>query len=229
VHGDPHSDSAVTKETFMPYELNPGDVLSAFSGRTFEASGGPILFQTVGIGALQITSGRLGACDPLIPDATAFAQTVPCGSHPVDVAVARFGDGDERIAFARVRFGDREPVQWQMALWSADQDVSSLEADGYFGYGVDSGTGCFMDPVAAGLLLERMTAENEYYEVMIEQMHKTYQHTRSWGDIRPSPQRGENIICFSSGLGDGFYPSYFGFDSDGAVCTLVTDFLVLPP
>ena len=36
-----------------------------------------------------------------------------------------------------------------------------------------------------------------------------------------------DFAAFSSGYGDGAYPSYFGFDEDGKPCVLVTDFLVL--
>ena len=51
--------------------------------------------------------------------------------------------------------------------------------------------------------------------------------TWSWLDWRPSKGCEENIICFSSGWGDGSYASYFGFDADGRPSALVTDFAVL--
>lgn len=47
---------------------------------------------------------------------------------------------------------------------------------------------------------------------------------RAWANVRPDADREENIICFRSGFGDGSYPSFFGFDANGQVCQLVTDF-----
>ena len=113
-----------------------------------------------------------------------------------------------------------------MAL-TEGQDPAALEHDGYFGYGVDAGTGCFMDPVAGQLLAARMDREDEYFNAILDEMQRTYRHTRSWLDWRPSPEHAANIICFSSGWGDGLYPSFFGFSSEGQVCSLLTDFFIL--
>ena len=39
--------------------------------------------------------------------------------------------------------------------------------------------------------------------------------------------REENVVCFSSGWGDGVYPSFVGLTADGEVAALLTDFVVL--
>jgi hypothetical protein len=36
-----------------------------------------------------------------------------------------------------------------------------------------------------------------------------------------------NLIAFSSGLGDGVYPSFGGIDASGMVSVVVTDFFVI--
>ncbi|NOT69817.1 MAG: DUF4241 domain-containing protein [Hyphomicrobium sp.] len=36
-----------------------------------------------------------------------------------------------------------------------------------------------------------------------------------------------NVAMFHSGWGDGFYASYFGYDADGNVAALVTDFATI--
>nr|MCU0910302.1 DUF4241 domain-containing protein [Paracoccaceae bacterium] len=38
---------------------------------------------------------------------------------------------------------------------------------------------------------------------------------------------GLSMAVFSSGWGDGWYASYWGFDQSGCLCALVTDFGVL--
>jgi hypothetical protein len=52
-------------------------------------------------------------------------------------------------------------------------------------------------------------------------MDKTYKPTWMWLDWRPSPERRENIICFSSGWGDGVHPSFFGLSAEGSLTALV--------
>jgi hypothetical protein len=69
-----------------------------------------------------------------------------------------------------------------------------------------------------------MSAESGFYDVILEGMDKTYRHTWSWFDFAPFEGKPENIICFSSGFGDGCYPSFFGWDAEGKVCALITDF-----
>jgi hypothetical protein len=214
----------------MAYAPNQWHVDIAFSSGSLLQCGTPYEFQCLEIGQLVVTSGALAASDPFVfPNPPPFMQAIPAGRYPVSVAIARYGTGDERderVAFARVELSNLPVTSWTMAL-TERQDPSALEHDGYFGYGVDAGTGCFMDPVAGRLLAERMDREDEYFNLIIDGMQTTYRDTRSWFDWRPSPEREENIICFSSGWGDGSYPSFFGFSAEGRVCTLLTDFFIL--
>jgi hypothetical protein len=208
-----------------PYALDTALLALAESGAGTQRDGKEIHFSSRDIGLLEITTGQVAASDPLVqPDPPAFTQPVPNGRHPVRVLIARFGS-DERIAFAQLRFSEAAPVRWEMAH-VGNQANEPLGEGQFFGYGVDAGTGCFMDPRAGALLAARMEVEDEYFETIIDAMEATYAHTRSWLDFRPNPQEPENVICFSSGWGDGAYPSFFGFDAQGRPVMLVTDFLV---
>jgi len=212
----------------MAYALNQRHVDIAFSSGSLLQHGKPVEFQCREIGHLLVTSGALAASDPFVsPNPPPYTQAIPAGRYPVSVAIACFGEErDERVAFARVGLSSLPVVSWTMAL-TDDQNPAALEHDGYFGYGVDAGTGCFMDPVAGQLLAARMDREDEYFNVILDEMQRTYRDTRSWLDWRPSPEHDANIICFSSGWGDGHYPSFFGFSSEGQLCSLLTDFLIL--
>lgn len=223
----PGVDRAHLQAARVPYELNRQHVDIAFSSGELLDAGKRVAFQVHELGRLLISSSAIAAADPfVVPNATPYLQAVPNGRHPVSVAVARFDNGDERVAFARTRFADSTPTAWKMAL-SSGQDVAGLGPDDYFGYGVDSGTGCFMDPIAGRLLSQLMNADGNYYDAVDEEMQKTYRPTWSWLDWRPAKGREDNIICFSSGWGDGSYASFFGFDADGELSALVTDFAVL--
>ncbi|HST59838.1 MAG TPA: DUF4241 domain-containing protein [Longimicrobium sp.] len=175
------------------------------------------------LGNLVLPTGQIVACDPFVMmEDPPYTRGVPPGRYPVLVNVARIND-DERVAYANLRFSDDPPVRWEMAL-APGQDAATLGEDEIFGYGVDSGTGCFIDAAALKLLADRATPENDYSQDLVDLMEKTYVHTWSWMDYVLDPGTGANVIAFSSGWGDGAYPSYWGLDETGAAVCLVTDF-----
>ena len=107
------------------------------------------------------------------------------------------------------------------------EDVSSLGKNEIFGYGVDTGTGSFMDMDGANALCRRYEMEDGYFEDMIAALDKNYVHTRSWAHVKPDPSSPHLVYLFSSGVGDGFYASYWGFDENDILCCLSTDFNIL--
>ena len=176
------------------------------------------------IGNLHLPTGALVACDPFVPmDAGDFTVSLPRGTFPVVLSIAQFAN-DQRVAFASIRPKEHAPAKWEMML-VGKQDASTLKKDEIFGYGVDSGTGCFMDRSAARALDQAMGANPEFCETMIAEMEKTYTNTWSWLDMK----FGEgNLIAFSSGYGDGAYATYAGYGANGELCVVVTDFGVVP-
>ena len=54
----------------------------------------------------------------------------------------------------------------------------------------------------------------------------TYSHTRSWAQLDLDPPNEVNVVAFSSGIGDGLYPTYFGFKEETPVCVM-TEFILL--
>ena len=176
------------------------------------------------LGGLTLTTGRIVACDPLVfPETEPFDGAFPTGTFPVLVSVMRSED-DERVVFARVQFTDERPREWKHVA-QAGVDFESLDYDEYFGYPVDAGIGCFMDVVAARALVAKLTADDSYYEEVLDKMDEAGIDTWNWADI---PLDGAaNMICFSSGYGDGSYPSFVGYNEAGRPVCLLTDFMVL--
>jgi hypothetical protein len=176
------------------------------------------------VGDLSLPTGQLVACDPFVfTELEPFTLPLPRGKFPVILSVAQIAT-DQRVAFASIRFGPRAPVAWDM-LTVGDQDTSALEENEFFGYPVDAGTGCFIDRSAGRIFNDRMREDDGFYETMIAEMQKTYRHTWSWLDMRFGDA---NLVAFSSGYGDGIYATYAGFDADGEVPIVVTDFGVVP-
>jgi len=115
------------------------------------------------IGDLILPTGKLVACDPFVtPEAEPFKLLVPHGTFPVVLSVAEVAT-DERVAFATVPFKQTSPVRWEMMV-TGNNDPSTLEPGQMFGYGVDSGTGCFMDKSAGQALAQKMNDESSFFE-----------------------------------------------------------------
>ena len=212
----------------MSYAPHPDGLRAAFAAEPFTLEGRSVQFVTADAGQLHITSGKVAGCDPLAdPDFPPFTQHVPNGAYPVTLAVARFDNDDERIAYARVQFDPAPVANWYPAL-IASQDARTLKAGDYFGYGVDSGTGCFMDPAAGQAQRAQLDQDEGKADLIAQAMDANYRHTRSWCNVQPVPEQPENLVCFSTGWGDGCYPSFFGYDSAGRVVALLTDCCVVP-
>ena len=187
----------------------------------------PVSFRIESIGNLIITSGQIAASDPLVcPDPQPFTRRVPNGEYPVTLAIAILEGGDERVAFARVDFTQGPINHWEMAVING-QLVEDLQDDEMFGYGVDAGTGCFMDIDTSHALTKRMGENDRYFLDIIEFLDETYRHTWSWANFKPDPESAGNIVAFSSGYGDGFYASYFAIGGDHKPIALITDFAII--
>ena len=210
----------------MAYHLDLAAHADAFASGETTWQGNAVTFAVHEIGRLNVSSGRIAASDPLVaPNPLPFTRPVPVGTYPVSIAVASVA-GDERVAYAQVALAEGAPVAWEMAV-TGPADLIGLAEDGFFGYGVDSGTGCFMDPVAGELLEARYAQEENYAFELIDEMRLTYRDTRSWLVVEPQPGRPENVVFFSTGWGDGTYPTFFGLSASDRVVLIVSDFLLL--
>lgn len=174
------------------------------------------------IGELQLPTGRIVVCDPLVtPDTAPLDVVVPTGTFPVVLTIAEIG-ADQRIAFARVEFAPARSTSWTHVAWPG-QDVAALPWDEQFGYDVDSGTGCFMDGDSAAALLQE---DRRFFDKIDQTMQRNYADTRSWAIVSPGNDPRFNVICFTSGYGDGNYASFLGMDDQGSPVCLLTDFQV---
>ncbi|GBE95529.1 DUF4241 domain-containing protein [Nostoc cycadae] len=193
-----------------------------------------IIFNTYNIGELVLTSGRLVACDPLVnPDREPFKVTLTPGRYPVILSVAHLQkNNDRRVAYAMLCISQQTPVRWEMATTCDEYENLSLLAEGeIFGYGVDSGTGCFMDADAAEIINESMysaystktRAEDLTYQIECE-LQKNYSDTWAWANICVNSSTQANVIAFHSGWGDGTYPTYFGYDATNNIVNVITEF-----
>ncbi len=201
--------------------MNTDDFRLAFqNGAEFESGYGKLSFQTFELGSLVLTSGKIVAADPLFinAEASAFEVAPAPGEYPVTLNIAHNPkNADQRVAFAMIQFQNQIPVRFRMAL-TAGQSLADLAEGQFYGYGVDSGTGCFTDADNTRIFDESDS------DALIADIKKTYVHTWSWVNLKVNPVTGGNIVAFPSGYGDGAYSSYFGYAENDALVCLVTDF-----
>jgi hypothetical protein len=212
----------------MVYKINPNYMLFNHGDKRTMTEESEIFCEQ--IGQIELPSGQLVACDPFIGmEEVPFTKHVKPGKYPVLVNILRYKNDDERVAYAMIKFSNNEVTTWDMALQEG-QKINELEDDEFFGYGVDSGTGSFMDTETLNVLLayeeERQNENSEYY-IYLEfenELNETYKDTRSW--LVTTINNKASISMFSTGWGDGLYPSFWGLDENGEVVYLVTDFLI---
>jgi hypothetical protein len=174
------------------------------------------------LGALELPSGRLAVADGVEPEAGMLAQAVPPGRYPFQLVIARFLDGSERVAFAQVKFADRPASNWTNALF--EDDTAPPEADELSGYEVNSGFGSLFDAQALQTWRGAITREASLLGQLEAALRGNQRPGWSWARV-VAPSGSGYIV--SAGLGEGFYGSYWGRDSEGVVVSLVTDFDLL--
>lgn len=177
------------------------------------------------LGELFLPTGKIVANDPLcLYETTPFEKTVAPGKYPVKLHLLHF-DTDIRVAYAEIQFSNTDPVSFELAT-HAGEDITSLNEDEFYGYGVDSGTGGFMDYETCMEYDKKLKASKDYsWSELDDMLEESYVDTYSTANIC-LPESEKNMIAFSSGYGDGVYPSFWGLDQNNQPCRLITDFCI---
>jgi hypothetical protein len=174
------------------------------------------------IGEILLPSGRVVACDPIhLYDLRPFAGETAPGRYPVVISIAEAREsGAQRVACAMLRIRNETPVRWELAT-KIKTGADQIYDNETHGYGVDVGLGSFMDLEAAHLLQAKMDEDDRYHDHIFESLEV---HHPEWASIELDPVSGLNFMVFQTGLGDGFYSSFWGYDKFDNITCLVTDF-----
>ena len=215
-------------------DLNHPDTSQAVVNTNFKSNVFPLIFEAAfqkdtkakqgnnayelynfDIGKIKIESGKIIACDPIIThDAYAFTQIFPVGEFPVQLAMAK-SENDERVAFSRILFTEDSVARWEFAL-KPGQEPIPLGDTSFYCYGVDAGPGIFIDSIANVFLNKKN--QSEWDRIFIKKA-EVYGYR---GYIHHFEEH--SLATFSTGYGDGCYATYVGYNKDGNICRLLTDF-----
>ncbi|MGQ9022988.1 DUF4241 domain-containing protein [Bacillus sp. 18-5] len=129
------------------YNIDPTNLIFE-NGENKSSSEGDQLFVKQ-LGHIEITSCHIVVCDPFVSEGDqSFSKKVHPGKYPILLMVKRLESGDERVAYAIIKFTNEQAIEWELAT-RAGQEPVQLTKDEFFGYGVNTGMGCFMDAEAA--------------------------------------------------------------------------------
>jgi hypothetical protein len=210
----------------MPYMPDLGVVLSA--GHSVEDDGVTYVVEPFELGPVVFPTGEIVACDPLVPHTTPFVDTIEPGRYALRAWVAVLHkDGVEwqrRVAALQLVVADEPAVSWTMASVPG-QDVTTLGEQGYFGYGVDAGTGTLADRVAVEAMEDWDYDRIEDVFIPAQIPHDPIEAVIAAVVDAPT---GANVYVVGSGWGDGSYATYVGRTADGRISSFVTDFRVVP-
>lgn len=189
------------------------------------------LLETFDAGKINLPTGRLVACDPLITnDMKDFKVRFPQGEFPALVHKERESNC---VAYIEIVFGDAAISEWKMAT-TEGQNIEELKGEEIFGYPVESGMGCFMDmeTQTALNLLENKLFERKgddfmgiYEEFFHEHFFDENGAIDQFSFLKPNTDEPGNIFAFETGYGEGFYASYIGFGAEGQPLKIVTEFI----
>lgn len=221
-------------DSVLPTDNNKSDTVKPVLATTFKGAAYPEIFEAafyndtkitqgdiaysfykLDIGKIKIESGKVIACDPIVMhDASPFAQIFPTGEFSVHLAMAKTYN-DERVAFTKIAFSDNHVFKWEFALQNGQKPIP-LKDTSFYCYGVDAGTGIFIDSISNNVFNKKDHSEweNVFITKAEKNGYKGYIHDFD----------GRNLATFSTGYGDGCYATYIGFDKQGKVCQILTDF-----
>jgi hypothetical protein len=199
----------------------------------------PKNYRLLNIGDVLLDTGAIIACDPLCsldPDDYGyppFIQRVPTGKYPVILSIYESKKYGYYNMAAKLAFSDDIPVRFELAICESD-DLSDFKEGDIIGIAVDVGLACFCD-IHTEKLYKRFIRNwmkknpdknyiDEYFLKCIKDDPGMY---GEYGDSINFylPNKKNNIIMFSSGMGDGLYPCYWGYDENDNICCLIIKFI----
>ena len=200
---------------------------------------GGMMVDILDIGSINISSGKIITCDPFIDleDASSYIQRVPVGVYKTKICVVPSEEWGDRYACVKVEINENLPKRYELAMVGSEDIESEIEEGEYYGFGVDAGMGCIADEKAQRAFKdfweERRSKDNSidpynnlFCDLLEENAGAYPKYQMEYGDWLNCriPDTDKNILIFASGWGDGYYPTYFGYDENNDICGIYIQF-----
>jgi len=193
-------------------------------------------------GEADFPTGEVVLADPIAYLGTKYEtvleKKIPTGSYPVELSVLRSNLVGLRIAGARLLISDQPAVRYEIAMPKGHQREDLGKPRVFTFFGVDTGLACFADTKASEdsrLFFEQWQKKypdkNKYTDYFASIFQKSYEDRPEVQNPGGSfctwqlPETGRRTVLFSSGMGDGIYSGYWGFDAHGNIANLTVPFM----
>lgn len=197
------------------------------------------------VGAVDVPSGRVIVSDPLVylpgnrGTAPILEKEIPKGSYRVEVSILRSKQIGTRICTARMKIKETPAVRYELAIPTRETAEPFTTEDGVVcGFTVEAGLISFIDADGAEAYRkvdkewwDSHPGGNRYDDYFKELFAKSYEllpdYQREGGDFIQwiNPENNERMVMVASGLGDGYYLCFWGYDEDGEICELTVPML----
>lgn len=191
------------------------------------------------VGEIDCLSGRIIVSDPLAylvsgKFSPILETEIPIGKYPVEVSICRSNEIGIRMCTARLKIKNTSAVKYVIAN-PTEESAAFIAKDGILsGFPVDAGMISFCDEQVAKeyqAFLDTWYQDNpdgnhydDYFAAFFkESAVKLPQYQREDGDFIEweNPNTKHKLVMIASGLGDGFYQSYWGYDAQNEICELI--------
>lgn len=173
-------------------------------------------------------------------DAKPFLQRIPPGRYPLTMAVSVSDTLGVRYACAKLSVSDSKPVRYELGLCCDENSDEAFINDEVTGFCVDTGLATLTDVITQNAFVsywkqleaqeEGIDPYNDLFADLLEEnarQHPQYQSPDGDWCAWTVPGANSRLVVFTSGLGDGVYPTYFGYDANGQVCGVYVPFVDL--
>ena len=161
------------------------------------------------VGDVMLPSGRVYVGEFL--DEKAFEFAVAPGAYPAHATLARYRDqAFDSVAFATLVLSNAPTVRWEFHTAIA----------------VDGGSAMILSTEGRDELFDSINDDSQAWLDFNERVFESaVAHDYLATEFAITPET--NLAFFTSGIGDGGYPVYVGFDAAGQPTRVVVDFLLL--
>lgn len=198
-------------------------------------------FKILKLGNLNLTSGEIIVSDPLysLPygGTNKFTKSVKKGSYPVIVAVFEDKKNGPVYMATKLTFKKTTPNKFQLAL-KPNEDYNKLADNEIYGYPVETGLASFCDAQTQKEyanfckdLKKKYRNPNIYETYFARAFEENGKKNPKWQNPQGDwlnfklPNSKGNIVMMNSGIANGVYPCYWGYDEEDEICCLITTFV----
>lgn len=191
------------------------------------------------VGKINCPTGKIIVSDPLAYLISGqFCPTlelkIPTGIYPVEVSICKSPEIGIRMCTARLKIKNSETTVYKLA--NPTKETAAFKGkDGILsGFPVDAGMTAICDEQVGKEYKEFLDDwyknnpdKNHYDDYFVaffkESEEKLPQFQRENGDFIEweNPKSKNKLVMIASGLGDGFYQCYWGYDSNNEICELI--------